>query len=80
MKTRIKIYFLLSSFFLIFLAGCQKDQLLLDLNHEAEQNIVKIKTRAVTPYLFDWENADWMPTPQGQSSIPSPWVGQGCKR
>jgi len=77
MKTRIKIYFLLSSFFLIFLAGCQKDQLLLDLNHEAEQNIVKIKTRAVTPYLFDWENADWMPTPQGQSSIPSPWVGQG---
>jgi hypothetical protein len=26
---------------------------------------------------FDWETADWMPTPVNQSRISVPWVGQG---
>lgn len=34
-------------------------------------------TRAINPDVFDWENADWMPTPPGQTKIPVPWVGQG---
>lgn len=34
-------------------------------------------TRSLTPVSFDWENIDWMPTPLGQSQIPSPWVGAG---
>jgi len=36
-----------------------------------------ITTRAIPTIPFDWENADWMPTPVGQSRIPSPWVGAG---
>lgn len=36
-----------------------------------------ITTRAIPTPSFDWENADWMPTPNGQSRIPSPWIGQG---
>lgn len=36
-----------------------------------------IRTRSVPVYVFDWENMDWMPTPSGQTPIPSPWVGQG---
>lgn len=36
-----------------------------------------LTTRAVPTPLMDWENLDWMPTPQGQSRIPSPWSGQG---
>lgn len=34
-------------------------------------------TRAIVPKEFDWENAEWMPTPPGQTRIPSPWIGQG---
>lgn len=36
-----------------------------------------LRTRAVIPDDFDWENADWMPTPSGQAQIPMPWGGQG---
>lgn len=34
-------------------------------------------TRAELPVEFDWANIDWMPTPQGQARIPSPWMGAG---
>lgn len=34
-------------------------------------------TRAAPTPEFDWANADWMPTPPGQTRIPSPWVGAG---
>lgn len=34
-------------------------------------------TRAVPTPSLDWENCDWMPTPVGQSAIPSPWSGAG---
>lgn len=33
--------------------------------------------RSVTPYSFNWETVDWMPTPPGQTQIPPPWIGQG---
>lgn len=41
------------------------------------QSDYSLRTRAVFPDEFDWENADWMPTPSGQAQIPMPWGGQG---
>jgi hypothetical protein len=41
-----------------------------------EENSSGLTKSVPTPPL-DWENIDWMPTPSGQASIPSPWVGQG---
>ena len=34
-------------------------------------------TRSVVTPDFDWENADWMPTPAGYARIPVPWIGAG---
>jgi hypothetical protein len=50
--------------------GIMDDQTLSTLSPSSQ-------TRSVIPDTFDWENADWMPTPSGQSRIPTPWVGQG---
>lgn len=44
---------------------------------ESDTASYPLLTRAVPTLYFDWENVDWMPTPQGQSRIPTPWVGQG---
>ncbi len=33
--------------------------------------------KSVTPEIFNWETADWMPTPEGQATISVPWIGQG---
>lgn len=71
---KIKMYggiIILLSFVLF---ACQEESLKVD---DSPVVSVNAQTRAVTPYYFDWENADWMPTPPGQSQIPSPWVGQG---
>lgn len=58
--------------FLMF--SCSEEQMIVSTNETDES---PAQTRAVpTPY-FNWENADWMPTPPGQSRIPSPWVGAG---
>ena len=29
-------------------------------------------TKSIIPEEFDWETADWMPTPSGQAQIPVP--------
>lgn len=37
-------------------------------------------TRMVSSIIqdeFDWENADFMPTPAGSTPISTPWIGQG---
>lgn len=47
------------------------------LNDTAEIRNSPLLTKAVTPEEFDWETADWMPTPAGQSRISVPWIGQG---
>lgn len=57
---------------IMLITGCQ-DEILSDDSLQ----VVSGQTRATTPYEFDWENSDRMPTPPGQSQIPSPWVGQG---
>ena len=67
---------IMSSISIMLISGCQDDKLLNTLSQDSFQ-ILSGQTRAVNPYEFDWENADWMPTPPGQSQIPSPWIGQG---
>ena len=54
------------------LTGCNNE--IIDIE---KHSTAAITTRSVPTVWFDWENADWMPTPTGQSPIPSPWVGQG---
>lgn len=56
--------------------GCE-DNIIMNEQKEDLELHVSVQTRAVDPYLFDWENADWMPTPPNHTRIPSPWVGQG---
>lgn len=58
----------------LFIFSCNDDFHSKELNAN-EQN--PPMTRAVPTPSLDWENLDWMPTPAGQSRIPSPWVGQG---
>ncbi|MCD8167481.1 MAG: hypothetical protein LUE93_16105 [Bacteroides sp.] len=62
----------LASFLLFMLAISCTDQLDVSENELPENSL---QSRAVETKWFDWENADWMPTPAGQSQIPSPWVG-----
>lgn len=58
---------------LLFVISCQ-DEKLIEMQPSSHHTL---QTRSVTPENFDWEHADWMPTPPGQTRIPSPWVGQG---
>ncbi len=67
----MKNYLILCLITIIGLIGCTKDSEYVDTVQSIPQ------TRAVPTIGFDWENADWMPTPPTQTKIPSPWVGQG---
>lgn len=53
--------------FLFF--SCQDAEIVTD----SPQNTL---TRAIVPESFDWDTADYMPTPPTQV-IPVPWIGQG---
>ncbi len=77
MKELTKLLLILLSISFMLIVSCQDNQILNELKEDDSALVVSAQTRAVTPYDFDWENADWMPTPPGQSRIPSPWVGQG---
>lgn len=57
---------------LIVFFSCKNDVIEQSFIHESMPD-----TRSVMPDYFDWENADWMPTPTSQTPIPVPWVGQG---
>ncbi len=59
----------------IFLAFCCISCSKTDLPHIVSEDLPL--TRAVPTIEFDWEDCDYMPTPPGQSAIPSPWVGSG---
>lgn len=77
-----KIYPLLLIILLTAFTACTKD---ISSNEptEAVQDVTEnttltsTSTRSIPTEIFDWENADWMPTPPGQTRIPSPWMGQG---
>ena len=64
-----KATYALFLFVFISVSGCKKI-----LNDSVPGNSV---TDGIQPYNFNWETANWMPTPPGQSLIPPPWIGQG---
>ena len=65
------IYFCYAAI-LCSICSCTKEAI--ELNQPVVNNY---GTRAIPTLWFDWENADYMPTPPGQALIPSPWVGAG---
>ncbi|SCD19960.1 hypothetical protein PSM36_1135 [Proteiniphilum saccharofermentans] len=77
MKELTKLLSVLLSISFMLIVSCQDNQILDEPKEDDRASVVSAQTRAVIPHDFDWENADWMPTPPGQSQIPSPWVGQG---
>lgn len=74
MKTLKPTYRFLIGILLILSAGCKKEIL---VDSRVPRPSLNERNLAVTPYTFNWETVDWMPTPPGQSQIPPPWIGQG---
>jgi hypothetical protein len=74
MKTLKPTYRFLIGILLILSAGCKKEIL---VDSRVSRPSLNERNLAVTPYTFNWETVDWMPTPPGQSQIPPPWIGQG---
>lgn len=72
MKTNVLTILSFIGFFTI--CSCQKEDI---INVETANNPSPVSTRVIPTPDFDWENADWMPTPTGQTRIPAPWIGQG---
>ena len=69
------IRFGLCSLVITGMLSCTKEVLTADSNVDVAEPTVT--TKAVLPEEFDWETADWMPTPPGETRIPVPWIGQG---
>lgn len=62
---------LISSVLLLFMFSCKKD----NLNKNSKINIKQTNIKESIPaYVFDWETADYMPTPAGTTSILVPWA------
>jgi hypothetical protein len=59
----------------VVFTNCQDDRSFEILGKDSSE-LTKESTKSVPTPLFDWENIDWMPTPSGQASIPSPWMSQ----
>lgn len=72
MKKNHSLLFVLTILVLICIS-CQKEPV---QNVESEIAAPLI-TRSISPTVFDWETADFMPTPTGQSQISVPWIGSG---
>lgn len=60
------IYF----FFLLLLFSCSNEK-------EVFEVVKPHFEKAIAQQDFDWENADFMPTPEGAEKIMSPWSGSG---
>ena len=58
----------------LYMFGCNDIEV---RNLSLSEKQSSVQTRAIPTQDFDWEAADWMPTPVGQSRIPVPWIGQG---
>lgn len=71
-KKDMKKFILVVLSFSILLA-CQKEESF-DYSYDAS---ACLQTKSVSPFVFDWECVDWMPTPPMQSQISVPWTGQG---
>lgn len=55
--------------------ACSKE--LPEISVDVQEDNAMPLTKAIVPEEFDWETADWMPTPPGQALIPVPWGNQG---
>lgn len=53
---------------IFFLFSCEKD-----FNDSNQSIVVKGSTVAIPSEYFDWDNADYMPTPPGYTKIHVPW-------
>lgn len=62
------IRFGLCSLVITGMLSCTKEVLTADNNVDVAEPTVT--TKAVLPEEFDWETADWMPTPPGETRIP----------
>ena len=71
-----KLLYLSIALTAILASSCLTDSLLEGADSQEPTSNLS-KTRAIPTPEFDWENNDWMPTPPGQSRIPSPWGGPG---
>ena len=60
-------YFIWLLFLILAAGGCQHDPL------NMSDELTSVSTRSLTPVDFNWENADYMPTPNG-ITILSPWA------
>lgn len=73
----MKNYFFLLLFVLPIWGCTDKEDLIDEQKLDEQQSMKKELSKSIQTPVFDWENADWMPTPPNQSRIPSPWVGAG---
>lgn len=68
---------IISIFVVLILAfagtSCQKDE----IQRVEVKKPMTLVTKSILPEEFDWETADWMPTPPGQTQISVPWIGAG---
>lgn len=72
--SRMKKHYLIYLLFVCFtLSACMSN----DVEDFTAESSSPNLTRAIIQPEFDWENADFMPTPAGMTPIPSPWMGQG---
>ena len=55
----------------LYMFGCNDIEV---RNLSLSEKQSSVQTRAIPTQDFDWEAADWMPTPVGQSRIPVPWI------
>lgn len=70
---KIRILFILFVY-VVTVVSCNSDY---ETTMDKIDSSLSGNTRSIITAQFDWENADWMPTPANQVRIPSPWVGQG---
>lgn len=63
----------------LFFFNCKKDTAPVSLPKITKAVGVDNSVQGVLPYPFDWENANFIPTPPGMTQIPVPW-GSGANR
>lgn len=61
----------------MIICSCQKQAIPQSSESIEQDESMELVTKSITPEVFDWETADYMPTPPGQAQIHMPWADQG---
>lgn len=61
----------------MIICSCQKQAIPQSSESIEQDESMELVTKSITPEVFDWETADYMPTPPGQAQISVPWIGAG---